>query len=84
MPAMSEQSTLDHLADVIRATLGQPQAQITLATTADDIDGWDSLRHSVLLMRIEQAFNIRFVPAEVIDLDNVGDLVKVIDAKLQG
>jgi acyl carrier protein len=80
---MIAESTLDRLADVIRVTLGQPQARISLDTTANDIDGWDSLRHSVLLMRIEQAFDIRFVPAEVIDLDNVGDLVKVIDAKLQ-
>ena len=73
---------LERLADVIRATLRQPGAAITRATTADDVDGWDSLTHSVLLMRIERAFAIRFDPAESGELDTVGALADLVAAKL--
>jgi acyl carrier protein len=73
---------MDRLADVIRAALKQPDAIIGPETTADDVDGWDSLSHAVLLMRVERAFALRFDPAEVLHLDNVGALADVIEAKL--
>ncbi|PWT72603.1 MAG: hypothetical protein C5B59_15315, partial [Bacteroidetes bacterium] len=64
------------------ATLKQPAVEVHLETTADDIPGWDSLSHAVILMNTEKAFDIRFVPQEVLELDRVGDLVAVIERKL--
>ena len=54
--------------------------EITAQTTADDVDGWDSLSHALFLMNIERAFALRFAPADVIDLENVGDLVRLVAA----
>jgi acyl carrier protein len=72
----------DRLAEVIRTTLKQPEAAIAPETTADDVDGWDSLTHSVLLMRIERAFGVRFEPAEVMALENVGQLARLVESKV--
>jgi acyl carrier protein len=69
---------LERIADVIRATMKQPHLRIGPETTADDVDGWDSLAHARLLMNIESAFGIRFVIADVLELENVGDLAAAV------
>lgn len=79
--AMPDPSILDQVAAVARATFKCGPAQpITEATTADDVDGWDSLSHALFLMGVERAFAIRFAPADVIDLENIGDLVRLVAA----
>lgn len=51
------------------------------ATTAEDVPGWDSLTHVRLILTIERAFRIKFSASEISNLKNVGDLVKLIQAK---
>ncbi len=79
---MTSADTLGRVEEIIRRTFNRPHLAVTTATTADDVDGWDSLSHSVLLMNIERAFVIRFVPTDVLDLENVGALVDAIEARL--
>jgi acyl carrier protein len=79
---MTAEDTLHRVAAIVRTTFKDPDAVVTAQTTADDVDGWDSLTHGVFLMNIERAFGIRFVPEDVIDLENVGDLIRAIDARL--
>lgn len=71
--------TLSRVADVARAAFKAPDAVITEETTADDVNGWDSLNHALFLMKLERAFAIRFPAAEVIELENIGQLVRLID-----
>ncbi|MEO1248653.1 MAG: acyl carrier protein [Pseudomonadota bacterium] len=48
-------------------------------TTADDVDGWDSLNHSRLLMRLERELQ-RDIPDHLLfELSNVGDLIRVFE-----
>lgn len=54
---------------------------ITEKTTAQDIDGWDSLAHIRLIVSIEKAFNLRFSAAEISDLANVGEMAQLISRK---
>jgi acyl carrier protein len=51
-------------------------------TTADDVDGWDSLSHIRLVLSVEKAFNVKFSAAEVGKLKNVGELVGLIRSKI--
>jgi acyl carrier protein len=73
---------LERLADVIRVALRQPGLAISAATTADDVDGWDSLAHSIVLMRIERAFAITLDPTDVLHLDDIGGLAGLIRDRL--
>jgi acyl carrier protein len=52
------------------------------ATTANDIDGWDSLSHVNLILAIEARFKIRFTQKELMTLKNVGDLLGKIQEKM--
>jgi acyl carrier protein len=54
------------------------QLSIGPETTADDIEGWDSLTHIQLLVIIEKAFRIRFNTGEIAGLANVGEMVELI------
>lgn len=58
--------------------------EIQDATTAKDMDQWDSLMHITLMVAIEKEFGIHFNTTEVAKLENVGALLKMIDAKLPG
>ena len=51
---------------------------IEVNTTANDIDGWDSLTHIRLVITIEKAFDLRFTAAEISELENVGEMVELI------
>jgi acyl carrier protein len=75
-------STMDKLTDIMRDVFDDEDIKPTEATTADDVEGWDSLSHIRLMVSIEKRFNIKFTNAEVERLLNVGDLLKAIEAKL--
>ena len=51
---------------------------VTRATTARDIDGWDSLMHVTLLVNIEKEFAVRFSSAELAGFNTVGELEDLI------
>lgn len=61
--------------------LDQSSLTITRNTTAQMVEGWDSLAHVTLMMAVEQEFGIRFALAELESMKNVGDMVDLISAK---
>ena len=70
------------LCAVFREVFKNDGLEITDATTAADVDGWDSLSHIGLIFRIEKAFKIRFTTKEVITFKNVGELIDAVARKL--
>jgi acyl carrier protein len=46
------------------------------------VNGWDSLTHIRLLLTIEKAFKIKFSTSDIGKLENVGDLVNLIKARV--
>ena len=51
-------------------------------TSADDIEGWDSLSHVNLIIAVELKFNIEFTQQEIRSFSNVGEMEKCIENKL--
>jgi len=56
--------------------------EINPATSAEDVEEWDSLSHIRLIVAIERQLGIKFKNSEIEGLKNVGELVSVIDSKL--
>ena len=54
-----------------------------METTANDVDGWDSLSHTLMIVETEKHFKIRFKLKELLSFRNVGDMVTAIQSKLQ-
>jgi acyl carrier protein len=49
-----------------------------------DVFGWDSFKQVELIIAIEESLSIRFKPNEVDDLQNVGDLARLVAIKSDG
>jgi acyl carrier protein len=72
--------------DVFRLVFGDDEIALTDATTADDIDGWDSMMHINLIIALEKRFGVKFAAAEISGMkgndQNVGSLIKLLEQKL--
>jgi len=61
----------------------EPQS-LTLETSAGDIPGWNSLGHLSLTTHLEQTFGITFDVDELMEMENVREIVRIVSAKLSG
>ena len=73
---------LKRVEEIFREELEQEDLVLTDETTADDVDGWDSLSHVQLVAAMEEAFGIEFKSREILSWDNVGDLIDSIEKKV--
>ncbi len=69
------------LQDIFRDFFDDEDIVLTDETTADDIDGWDSLTHVQLIVAVEKAFGVKFSTVEVMKLKNVGEFAALIQKK---
>lgn len=70
------------LQDIIRETVDNEDIEITNATVATDIDGWDSLAQVMIVGEIRNEFGVKLTSTEVASLGNVGAMVAAIAKKL--
>jgi len=64
----------EDVAAKIAVLLKVDPGRITRETTADDVDGWDSVRHANIILTLEDAYNIQLSDDEIVDVPNVGVL----------
>lgn len=77
-------SVLEKLTAIFREVFDDENIVIGPETTANDIEGWDSLSHVNLIVAVETRFNIRFSKKELLIFRHVGDLLASIESKLSG
>lgn len=75
-------TTFEKLNTIFRQVFDDEEISITSETTADDIDGWDSLSHVKLIVTVESQFGIRFNQKELMTFKNVGDMFRSIQRLL--
>ena len=80
---MSSADTIETVRQIMEDVFDVDDLVISPATTAEDVEEWDSLSHIRLIVAVERKFGIRFKNAEVEALMNVGDLLRAVDAKTQ-
>ena len=79
---MDNNEILAKLQDIIRETVDNEDIEITNATVATDIDGWDSLAQVMSVGEIRNEFGVKLTSTEVASLGNVGAMVAAIAKKL--
>lgn len=76
---MDRTEIFERLNNIFREVFDDDSITVTDATTAADIDGWDSLMHITLISAVEDEFDISFNMKDVVKMKNVGDMVDIIE-----
>lgn len=79
---MTREEIFEALNGVFREVFDDEEIVVNDATTADDIEDWDSLEHINLIVAVEKEFHIKFNIGEVHSMENVGDMVNLIEKKI--
>ena len=74
---ISETDALTRLQKVFDRVFVDPPA-VTMELTARQVPEWDSLKHVELLMALEKEFQLSFSVGEMMNLQRVGDVVKLV------
>ena len=72
---------LSELENIFRDILDEDSLNLTRETTANDVDGWDSLTHIQLIVAIEKKYKVKFSSKEILSWKNVGELLDSLKAK---
>ncbi|MDE7017745.1 MAG: acyl carrier protein [Lachnospiraceae bacterium] len=75
---MSREEVFEKLNEVFCDIFDDDDITVTDATTADDIEGWDSLEHINLIAAVEQEFGMKFNMGQIVAMKNVGEMVDII------
>lgn len=70
---------LAKIAEIIRDLFDEYEGEINSATSAADVEQWDSLANVQLMVMVEGEFGIRFSTSEIQNFQNVGDMIAAVE-----
>lgn len=79
---MENKEILDKIKPVFIEVLGHDNFELKESSTTNDIDGWDSLSHMMIIGEVEKVYNIKFKLFDLMTMHNVGDLIKSIQKNI--
>ena len=79
---MERTEIMSQVQEIFRTVLKNEAVVLTDEMTAEDVPGWDSLTHVVLISEIEKHFDIRFSIREMLSWKTVGKMVDNIVKKM--
>lgn len=80
--SLSRDEILASIADIMRDVFDDDDLEISLETTAEEVEDWDSLSHIRLIVAVERKFGFKFKNSEIEALKNVGELVNLVETKV--
>jgi len=79
---MTKEDILNKVTDSFTKILGHTNFDLKDDTTAHDVDGWESITHMLIITDIENEFDIKFKLMDLMNMDNVGDLIKAVESEI--
>lgn len=79
---MEEQEILSQVVEIFKDELDNNEIELTMESTAKEVEDWDSLSHIHLMVAIEKHFKIRFTSTEISNFKNVGEMVETVKKRL--
>lgn len=81
--AVMNSSIKIRLESIFRDIFGDDTICLTAETNAEDIEGWDSLKHISIMAAIQDEFSVSFDMDEIMKMNNVGEMADAIEGKLR-
>ncbi len=69
------------LIDTVAVALGVSSSSLTLDSTSDDVDAWDSLSHINIVSEIEGAFGVSIPIEKIVETHSIRDFLPFLGAK---
>ena len=79
---MNREEILEKVTAAFSSILEHNNFQLKNETTADDVDGWESITHMMIISEIEKTFSIKFKLMDLMNMNSVGDLLNTIESEL--
>lgn len=79
---MTREEVLSKVNEIFVDAFDNEDLVIGFQTTANDVEGWDSLMQMNLIEMIEDEFGMRFDMDEVVGMENVGVMVDIILSRI--
>jgi acyl carrier protein len=76
------ESVLGRVQKAFNSTFDVDPKTVDLDTTPEDIAAWDSMGHVTLANSLEQEFHINLDVDELMAMENVREIVRILEAKL--
>jgi len=80
---MEKSLIISKIGEILTKTLKHNNFEISESLSADEVEGWDSLTHMLIITEVEKEFNIKFKLKELNKLQNVGSLIELVQMKIQ-
>jgi len=78
MAKFTETEIIERLNGVFAFVFDDDTIKLSRATTAEDIEDWDSLTHVTLIGEVEEEFGFKFSMKDVVGMKNVGEMIDII------
>jgi acyl carrier protein len=69
------------LYEIVRKITGLKDVELSEESNAKNTPGWDSLHQIELIFAIEGAYQVRFSVAEIMSIENIGGIRRLLIAK---
>ncbi len=70
--------------EIVASVMGVPVETISLESSPDTIEAWDSLNHMNLLLALEQEFGVQFSDEQMVELLSVEIILATLDEIKRG
>ncbi len=78
---MTEAEIYEALNEIFADIFMTDDIEVTPTLSAADVDGWDSFKMIEIIVSVQDRFDIKVHTRDLDNLQNVGDLVRVIQEK---
>lgn len=73
---------VEKVQEILRMVMDDETLEATPELSANDVEAWDSMNHVNLIVSVENEFGIRFSNDEISTMQNLGDLLTLVESKL--
>ena len=79
---MNREEIFNIILEIFKEVLENDQVYLEEGYTSNDVEGWDSLAHILLIVEIEKKFSLKFLTKEILKWKNIGEMIDYIEKKL--
>ena len=79
---MNKKDIFNKVQGIFSDVFDDENLEINNSTNSEDVEEWDSLNHIQLVLSIEKTLNVRFKTGEIQSLKNVGEMVNLLEEKI--